>query len=472
MFASLRSRMFAGFVLVIAVVLLVSAVTLLVFAARSNLTVRAELRNTAARLLQRPELTLDRPGLHDELAERISENFGFRVLVVDAQGRVVADSSAGERVGFQTSLRIPRDPLREVFTIRDLDGQLWLYTGRRAASGYALVVMEPRRPVRDLLSSPITVELLRALGQSGLVALALSLILAFVLSRSVAAPLSQISEAARRLASGQKTVVQPAGPKEVRVLAESFNEMSAQVFASQQSQRDFVANVSHELKTPLTSVQGFAQAILDGTAGTPEARQQAAQVIYDESGRMHRLVLDLLDLARLDAGTADLRRERVELDVLLQAVIERLMPQSVRAGVALVDQIGSLPPVVGDGDRLSQVFNNLVENAIKHTPAGGKVSISTQTREGQAAVSIRDTGPGIPPEELPRIFERFYQMDKSRKHGPSHSAGLGLAIATQIVEAHGGQISAQSVVGEGSEFTVTLPPARPDDLTLEMRAVK
>ena len=472
MFASLRSRLFIGFILVIAVVLLISAVTLLVFAARSNMTVRAELRNTAARLLQRPELGLDRPGLHDELVKRISENFGFRVLVVDAQGRVIADSDAGESVAFQSALPIPLDPLREVFTIRDVDGQLWLYTGRRAASGFALVLMEPRRPLRDLLSSPITVELLRALGQSGLVALALSLILAFVLSRSVAAPLSQISEAARRLASGQKTVVQPAGPKEVRILAQSFNEMSAQVFSSQQSQRDFVANVSHELKTPLTSVQGFAQAILDGTAATPEARQQAAQVIYDESGRMHRLVLDLLDLARLDAGTADLRRERVELDVLLQAVIERLMPQSAQAGVDLVDQIGSLPSVVGDGDRLSQVFNNLVENAIKHTPAGGKVWISTQAADGGVTVSIRDTGPGIPPEELNRIFERFYQIDKSRKHGPSHSAGLGLAIAGQIVEAHGGRISARSVVGEGSEFTVTLPAARPDDPTLEMRAVK
>ncbi len=151
------------------------------------------------------------------------------------------------------------------------------------------------------------------------------------------------------------------------------------VHASQQSQRDFVANVSHELKTPLTSVQGFAQAILDGTAETPEAQQQAAQVIYDEAGRMHRLVLDLLDLARLDGGTADLRRERVSLTVLLQAVIERLTPQSVQAGVSLVDQVPDLPDVIGDGDRLSQVFNNLVDNAIKHTPAGGEVALSAKS---------------------------------------------------------------------------------------------
>jgi signal transduction histidine kinase len=472
MSGSLRSRLFLGFVVLTVVILLVSAVTLLLVVARNNLAVRVELRNTAVRVLPNPEIDLGRPEGYRSAVDLIAERTGYRILVLSRQGRVLADSGAEEYPGFPDFNVIPKDPLRDVFTINDTDGRLWLYTGRPLPNGMVLLIMEPRQPLRDVFNSPISLDLLRALAQSGIVALVLSVIMAFLLSNSVASPLQEISTAARQLAAGRKTFVHPEGPREVRVLGEAFNDMATKVFTSQQSQRDFVANVSHELKTPLTSIQGFAQAILDGTARTPVDQERAAQVIYDEASRMHRLVLDLLDLARLDAGTADLRREPVEIDHLLQAVIARLTPQSVQAEVSLVDQIGSLPAVIGDGDRLSQVFNNLVENAIKHTPAGGKVWLSAEVGQGQVRVSIRDTGRGIPEDELERIFERFYQLDKARKGGPAHGAGLGLAIAHQIVEAHDGQITVESRVGEGSLFQVTLPIARSDDPTLQMPAVK
>ena len=184
------------------------------------------------------------------------------------------------------------------------------------------------------------------------------------------------------------------------------------------------------------------------------------------------MVLDLLDLARLDAGTADLRREPVDLGVLLEAVLERFTPQSVQAGVTLVDQVSELPPLIGDGDRLSQVFNNLVDNAIKHVPVGGQVWMTTKAMEGEVYVSVKDNGPGISPEEIERIFERFYQTDKSRKRDPAHGAGLGLAIANQIVRTHGGRIVVQSELGQGSVFTVILPLSRLDDSPLEMKAVR
>jgi len=245
--------------------------------------------------------------------------------------------------------------------------------------------------------------------------------------------------------------------------------MTQRVHDSQQSQRDFVANVSHELKTPLTSIQGFAQAILDGTASTVEARSQAAEVIYDESNRMHRMVLDLLDLARLDAGTADLERAPFNLEALLKSVAERFTPQSREAGVKLVTEIRPLPGFIGDGDRLSQVFTNLVDNALKHTPPGGTVKLNARDEGGWVEVSVADSGPGIPPEELSRIFERFYQLDKARKGGPGRGVGLGLAIAREIIQAHGGTISAQSRIGEGSLFVVRLPAAQPDDSTLVSR---
>jgi signal transduction histidine kinase len=471
MLSTLRSRLFIGFAVIIAVVLVISAFTLLVFVARNNLGVRIEIRNTAARLLQRQDSRLGTPENFESLVARLEENIGYRIVIANPVGKVVADSQADEEAALPLIKRVPIDPLREVFTLRDQEGKYWLYTGRRTESGFSLIVLSQRQPLRELLSSPVSIELIKALGQSGAVSLVLSLILALFISQSVAAPLRQISEAARSLADGQKIQVEPKGPKEVRVLGEAFNEMSENVHASQQSQRDFVANVSHELKTPLTSVQGFAQAILDGTADTPEDQQQAAQVIYDEAGRMHRLVLDLLDLARLDGGTADLRRERVSMSILLQAVIERLTPQSVQAEVRLIDQVPELPDVIGDGDRLSQVFNNLVDNAIKHTPSGGEVILSAKVSNGQVEVIILDTGAGIHEKELSRIFERFYQMDKSRQKGKSQGVGLGLAIARQIIEAHGGQITAESVVGEGSIFRVIIPVAMADDETLSMRKV-
>jgi signal transduction histidine kinase len=463
MFSSLRARLWLSFVFLIAVVLIVTAIFLLIFVARTNLSARIELRQAAERILQRPNQQIRiTPENFDQVVDRIDENQNFRTLIVDDHGSVVADSRADESASFLQFIRLPVDPLADVFLTRDSDNQTWLYTGRRFGEGYSILIVEQRQPLREMVSSPLSGELLSALGRSGLVAFALALLLALLISNSIASPLRSISEAAKEVAEGQQITVKPSGPREVRQLGESFNQMSLQVHASNKSQRDFVANVSHELKTPLTSVQGFAQAIMDGTAATPEAQKQAAQVIYDEAGRMHRMVLDLLDLAKLDAGTADLEMEQVHLTVLLDSVIERFTPQSRTGQVDLVAQYSSLPDVIGDGDRLAQVFNNLVDNALKHTPPGGKVYIAGQADAGRVEISVQDSGSGIPPEELSRIFERFYQLDKSRQGGPSHGVGLGLAIAHQIVFAHQGEITARSEEDKGSVFTVILPAARSD----------
>jgi signal transduction histidine kinase len=237
--------------------------------------------------------------------------------------------------------------------------------------------------------------------------------------------------------------------------------MSQRVQASQQSQREFVANVSHELKTPLTSIQGFAQAVLDGAAQTPEALQQAAGVIYNEASRMNRLVMDLLSLARLEAGTADLQSAPVNMDLLLRGVVEKFTPQAQAAQVDLREDIHDVPGLIGDGDRLAQVFTNLVDNAIKFTPPGGQVTVTAQPEDGWVTVRVVDSGPGIAPEDQARIFERFYQVDKSRRGGTGRGVGLGLAIAQQIVLAHHGKIWVESQSGQGSCFMVKLPLAKP-----------
>jgi signal transduction histidine kinase len=296
--------------------------------------------------------------------------------------------------------------------------------------------------------------------QGGLIALALSLILAFAISRWVADPLQKVVHAAQRYPAEEMKSISPTGPHEVQDLTRAFNSMIARVESSQKSQRDFVANVSHELKTPLTSIQGFAQAILDGTAGTPEARKQAAQIIYNEAGSMHRMALDLLDLAKLEAGTADLKMSPVNVGMLLWNISEKFTLQAQKAGVYLqVVTPQNLPAVMGDGDRLAQVLTNLVDNALKFTPRQGEVTLAAENAGDEIRISITDSGIGVPKEALPRLFDRFYQVDPSRAGGEGHGAGLGLAIVREIVEAHNGKISVRSEVGHGTTFVIHLPLA-------------
>jgi two-component system sensor histidine kinase ResE len=213
-----------------------------------------------------------------------------------------------------------------------------------------------------------------------------------------------------------------------------------------------VANVSHELKTPLTSIQGFAQAIRDGDASDT---QHAASIIFDESTRLQRLVNTLLDSARIESGAAQMSKNPLDINDVASACVTKLQPRAQEAGLTLSAQLaGGLPKIVGDGDRLAQVLTNLIDNAIKHTERG-KVTVETKAVKNGVEIGVSDTGGGIPPDDLPHIFDRFYQADKSRSGGKG--SGLGLAICKQIVDAHGGKIDAQSVMGLGTRVAVWLP---------------
>jgi signal transduction histidine kinase len=400
------------------------------------------------------------------LADRHS---GFRVIILDASGRAIADSRSEEAAPVPPLTPLPRfKQARPVREWTDVDKQRWICTLRLLDGGSVLVVAAPQA------SAPAArrffqEDFLPPLILTAFLALVLALFLAFMMSRWVASPLQRMSQAAKRMAAGEYEPISLDGPAEVKDLAQAFNEMGEQVRISQQAQRDFVANVSHELKTPLTSIQGFAQAILDGTADTRCALQQAAGVIYDEAARMNRMVIDLLDLARMDSGIADFKRAPLELNRLLQGVVEKFIPQARQAQVALRSDIQPLPGFIGDEDRLVQVLTNLLDNALKHTPAGGEVVLRARPIADFVEISVADSGPGIPPEDLARIFERFYQIDKSRRGGSAHGAGLGLAIAREIVQAHHGAISVQSVLDRGSQFVVKLPVAAPDDTTVARR---
>jgi len=295
---------------------------------------------------------------------------------------------------------------------------------------------------------------------AGLVALAVSIVIAVVLARSVYIPVRHVTNAAEEIARGNYEQEVPVdGPKEVRGLAQSFNQMSKEVKRSQQMLRDFVADVSHELRSPLTSIKGFAQAIVDGTAKGKDAQLKAAVVIEDESKRMMRLVEELLEFSRLESGQIKMASEQVDLKDLLQQCYEIFLLRAEEKGINLTIAVEPMPSVTGDIDRLEQVFSNLLDNALKHTPSRGDVTITArQPNTTSVEISITDTGPGISAEQMRHVFERFYKADPSAGKA---GAGLGLAIARQIVLAHGGNINARSSVGKGTEFLVSLPTGGP-----------
>jgi signal transduction histidine kinase len=468
MSASLRSRLWGSYILVTLVALGVVAAVLLIYIAQNPSTYRqaAARLSVVAALLRKNETSLDSLGTPELQArlEQAGQASNVRIVIFNRRRQVQADSDPAQ-LG---SLALPIFPrLRVSSVIRDARRQAWLYIVQHLNNGSWLMVATPR-PIVPLLTV-LSDELVVPVFGAAIAAMIISLLLAFWLARWIGAPLQQVVVASRRMPFSSAAPVKPDGPREVQELALAFNEMNKRVLDTQSSQREFVANVSHELKTPLTSVQGFSQAILDGTAASPEQVRQAAQVIYAEAGQMHRLVLGLLELARLDAGTLELRLARVDLPGLLRSIAEKFAPLAQEAGVTIHVDAPVLPSVNADGDRLAQVFTNLVDNALKHTASGGTITLRADltgpaaglTKDSAIQVDVQDNGSGIPPQALPHIFERFYQADPSRPGGERHGTGLGLAIAQEIVSAHGGKISVRSAPNDGSTFTVNLPLAVP-----------
>ncbi|WP_438445564.1 ATP-binding protein [Gorillibacterium sp. sgz5001074] len=230
--------------------------------------------------------------------------------------------------------------------------------------------------------------------------------------------------------------------------------------------KDFVANVSHELRTPLSMLQGYSEALLDDIVTTEEDRRDLAQVIHDESLRMGRLVKDLLDLARMEAGHMEMNMGEVQLSPLFKRVYRKFLTLTRDRDIQLEAEFPSEDVVLeqADQDRLEQVLTNLLDNAIRHTPAGKKIYLRYQTMShldsSAALIEIEDEGRGIPPDDLPYIFERFYKADKARTRGATGGTGLGLAIVKNIVEAHQGSVNVRSEVGQGTTFSIILPIRR------------
>ncbi|MDM7998577.1 MAG: ATP-binding protein [Dehalococcoidia bacterium] len=219
--------------------------------------------------------------------------------------------------------------------------------------------------------------------------------------------------------------------------------------------RDFIANLSHELRTPITSLKALGETLSDGAVDQPSLARDFLEKMNAEVDRLAQMVQEMGDLSRIESGEVPLQKRAVNVADVVERAVERLKAQADRAGLRLQNQVASdLPPVTADDARLEQVLVNLMHNAIKFTPPGGQVSVSAKAGDGSLVVSVSDTGVGIPEDDLPRVFERFYKGDKARSSG---GTGLGLAIAKHVVEAHGGRIWVESVEGKGSTFSFSIP---------------
>ncbi|MDF1513499.1 MAG: HAMP domain-containing sensor histidine kinase [Anaerolineae bacterium] len=361
---------------------------------------------------------------------------------------------------FNTYAKMKRNP-GNIWTgqVRE-GGNLWIVVahptiGLQDNQNYLILAKTVTRPLRTTLS-----QLRETVGlpllQAGGIALAIGIALSITISHSIARPLSNVSQAALKLADGQyDTRVQTSGPQEIKDLGEVFNEMAQQIQASQEAQNDLVANIAHDLRTPLTSIQGYAQALVDGTAVDPQTRDQAARVIVDESRRMQNMTKTLLDLAKIQAGDIKISRTTVNVAQITSERIEFYRQQITEAGLILeYESTNQTINTQADRGRLIQVLDNLITNAIAYTLPGGKITVATILEDTWVKIIISDTGVGIPPEDLPRIYERFYRGDKSRQ---GSGTGLGLSIVKEIIHAHGGSIHVESIVGVGSKFTVRLP---------------
>jgi len=305
---------------------------------------------------------------------------------------------------------------------------------------------------------------------TGLAIAVVVIIFSLLLARSLTRPLTSLTLAAEEMKGGNYTqrVDEPKSQDELGRLASTFNAMADKIESDvnelrhqDQVRRELIANIAHDLVTPLTAIQGFSEALADDVISEPKERQETAQLIGREVQRLRRLVSDMQHMSSLESGWVQLDLAPLDLHALADEVLEVIGPECEQAGITLHNAIApGAPLVLADSDRVTQVLLNLLDNARRYTPPGGSITIGARANSSAGAkwldVWVSDTGIGINADDLPYIFDRFFRSDRSRT-GASGGSGLGLAIVKAIVTAHGGTIHAESAPGEGTRITFTLP---------------
>lgn len=444
--ASLRTRLFAA----IALVALLSLA--LALALGAILTRRAVERNTLRDVSTQFDLLVERereallPFSRLRSLQEFLERQDERIVQVPLDG-------SAELLPPERAAQLRRGVLLDG-TI-EADGTRYLYSAR-LVNGKGFMLLRPASSTNSAWRPHVHGLILAAAATAALAAL-----IAFLLARAIARPVRRVAEATRGLASstGPPPLVPVEGPRELALLAESLNDVALQLARARDAEQAFLLSVSHELKTPLTAIRGYAEGLQDGALPADEA----AATIVAESRRLERLVGDLLDLARMRKAEFSVRRERIDLRSVAAEALRRYEGQAREFGVTLDVAGTESASALGDADRTLQIVSNLVENALRLTPSGGSVRMVVAPGE----LRVEDTGPGLEPAELERAFERFYLHSRYGRERPVGS-GLGLAIVKELAEGMGGSVQATSSPGRLTTFVVRLPPAVPVDAAAEV----
>jgi signal transduction histidine kinase len=446
---SVRWRLFLSFLLVIVVA--VGAVAVFVSHTTSNEVDRYETQAHNTRMDRVGELLASyytESGGWDgvePVVEQIGQLYNQRLVVVDQQGLVVADSQDVMPIGEPGEFEL-------------LDTAIPIVADQ--ASLGTLVVLPPGPPPGDTPAGEASVSSLSSsvnhyLVWGGLLGVLVAAVATLLISRGILRPVESLAQAARGLSRGDFSQrVNVRSKDELGELAHAFNSMAEDLKRAEQLRRNLVADVAHELRTPLSNILGHLEAIHDGLLLPDGATLDS---IYEEALLLGRLVEDLQELTLAEAGQLTLLRQPADVANIVRRAVAAARPQAKAKGLTLRTQLYAREATVeADPERIGEVLRNLLSNAITHTSEHGRITVHLKDGGNELCIGVEDTGAGIPPEDLPFVFERFYRVDRSRVRATG-GAGLGLTIARRLVEAHGGTIRVESELGKGSRFTFTLP---------------
>ena len=475
---SIRWKIIFAYLLIIVAAFTAVAISLIQLVGENLFTQRVRDDQRIAEALSEqigaPLVALDIDALLSLARGAADENAG-RVLVVDPYGVVQADT-----LSELTGTRFPNRETASVLTGAERDygfydagesGNFWVrsalsfYENVRSMNGLyaqaiqyggervgALVYISPVQEIYENLRS-VQLQILSWM----FVVVALVLIVCLYVMRAITRPIGELSEGIRRMSGGELSVrVNVRGRNEFSDLGRAFNSMSERIEALDQTRSQFVSNASHELKTPLSTMKILIETLMYQDPVDPVMTKDFLSDVNREIDRLNRIVSDLLTLVNIDSGGMKLNRETIALKALLDEQIKRLLPLARENGIEINLEAREEISITGDSLKLQQVVYNVIDNAIKYTPRGGDVRTSLTRSGKRAVIRISDTGIGIPAQDLPHIFDRFYRVDKARSRSTG-GTGLGLSIVKQIVQLHGGTIEARSTEGQGTTFIIDLP---------------
>ena len=455
MFSSLRFRLPALFLLGIVVSGLIAAVVALrLFQGYVLNRSKADLRREAIGLTEvfaQQAITANDTGALPRIARQLERATGDRLFYVGVSpvpGKNVGlkllpqstvDWRSGRTITFEFTP--PRANKTYVAVARPLKLE------KRGPAFGDLIVAKPKTELTQQL-----IPLLERLALASLGGILVAGLLGWYLSRRITRPVLALSRATDEIARGSYDVDLPEvrGGDEIGHLADRFRQMAVRMSDAERQERNFLMSVSHELRTPLTAIRGHVDALREGVAEDPEAREASLEVIAREGARLERLVGDVLDLAKLEAHRFTVHTEEVDMERLCDQAYNAFGEEARRRSIDYAKRFEAQPTIVSDGDRVLQIISNLLSNAFRWTPDGGRVDLELTASNGQVAVAVADNGPGVAVEEQQRIFRPFWSRDDS-------GTGLGLAIAHELAAALGGSIELDSRLGEGSSFKLVLP---------------